>query len=325
MPVYANIAGAQKEVNDWYSNIDGVSKKFNSFLGNVDGTAVELLAISTYWKLPSSGNGTLSSNTRTRMVSDSVTVSSDGTFTLLNATSISGIPAQGKFFVSISTSSNSSATTGSTLYYATNSSGAYRAFNIRGGIILSSSSFPSEVRSKSSDVFYELNGSQHNLYISKDLIPSLYRWTQYNANVSYTYKNEYTWSSGSKNYSHPFDDIYYLPEDELDFRYTSDGSQFDCYGWDLRFGNWQFITGYWVTDEGTQYVSRLYKVTSMNGDPPTHSYPFTYDRIVERVVDTTNYSKGTSTGRYAYSTISSAYPAGGYYSGYWYDNRTTIT
>ena len=322
MPIYANIAGARKEVNDWYCNINGVSKKFNSFLGNVNGTAVELLPTLIYWKLPSSGDGTLSSNTRKRMVSDSVTVSSDGTFTLLNATSISGIPAQGKFFVSISTSSNRSATTGSSLYYATNSSGAYCRFNIREGVILSSSSFPSEVKSSSSDVFYELNGSQHNLYISKNLIPSLYRWTQYNANVSYTYKDAYSDSSGSINYYNIWDRMYYLYEGG--FRYTSDGSKFNCYDIDLRW-SWQNMVGRWVADEDTQYVSRLYRVTSMNGDSPNHSYPFTYDRIVDRVVDTTNYSKGTSTGRYAYSTISSAYPTSGYYSGYWYDNRTTIT
>jgi len=323
MPVYANIAGAQKEVNNWYSNIGGVSKKLNSFLGNINGAAVELLAASIYWKFPSSGNGTLSSNTRTRMVSDSVTVSSDGTFTLISATSISGRPAQGKFFVSISTSSDSSATTGSTLYYATNSSGAYRAFNIRSGIILSSSSFPSEERSNSPDVFYELNGSNHNLYISKNLIPSLYRWTQYNANVSYTYKDVYTNSSGSRNYYSQWDDICYL-EDGW-FRYTSDGSKFNCYVWDFRYDGWQPMVGKWVTDEDTRYVSRLYRVTSINGNPDTHYYPFTYNRIVDRVLDTTNYSKGTSTGSYAYSTNSSAYPTNGYYSGYWYDNRTTIT
>lgn len=325
MPIYTNIAGAQKEVNDWYSNIDGVSKKFNSFLGNIDGTSVELLVPSKpFWRLSSSGDGTLASNTRTRMVSDSATVSSDGTFTLINATSISGRPAQGKFFVSISTSSNSSATTGSTLYYATNSSGAYRSFNIRSGIILSSSSFPSEVKNNRSDVFYELNGSQHNLYISKDLIPSLYRWTQYNANVSYTYKDVYTWSSGSRNYYSEWDDMYYLNEGE--FRYTSDGSKFDCHIWDLRW-NWPYMEGKWVADEEERYVSKLYRVTTINNEPypNNHYYPFTYDRIVERVVDTTNYSKGTSTGRYAYSARSSAYPTSGYYSGYWYDNRTTIT
>lgn len=323
MPIYANIAGAQKEVNDWYCNINGVSKKFNSFLGNINGAAVELLVPSKpYWKLPSSGNGTLSSNTKTRMVSDSVTVSSDGTFTLISATSISGIPAQGKFFVSISTSSNSSATTGSTLYYATNSSGAYRSFNIRGGVILSSSSFPSEVKSSRSDVFYELKGSNHNLYISKDLIPSLYRWTQYNANVSYTYKDVYTYSSGSINYYNEEEDMYYLFEG--DFIYTSDGSMYDCYLIDLRW-NWQYMVGRWVAGEGTRYVSRLYRVTSINNEIGSYYYPFTYDRIVDRKVDTTNYSKGTSTGKYAYSTISSAYPTNGYYSGYWYGNRTTIT
>lgn len=322
MPVYANIAGTQKEVNDWYCNINGVSKKLNSFLGNINGAAVELLAISTYWKFPSSGNGTLSSNTRTRMVSDSVTVSSDGTFALINATSISGRPAQGKFFVSISTSSDSSVTTGSTLYYATNSSGAYRAFNIRNGIILSSSSFPSETRGSSSGVFYELNGSQHNLYISKDLIPSLYRWTQYNANVSYTYKDEYTWSSGSRNYYSEWDEMYYLFDGE--FRYTSDGSKFDCYLADLRW-DWQNMVGRWVADEETRYVDTLYRVASINNEIGSNYYPFTYDRIVKRRIDTTNYSRGTSTGRYAYSTRSSAYPTSGYSSGYWYDNRTTIT
>lgn len=325
MPIYANIAGAQKEVNDWYSNIDGVSKKFNSFLGNVDGTSVELLIPPRpYWRLSSSGNGTLSSNTRTRMVSDSVTVSSDGTFTLINATSISGIPAQGKFFVSISTSSNSSATTGSTLYYATNGSGAYRSFNIRGGVILSSSSFPSAVKNNRSDVFYELNGSQHNLYISKDLIPSLYRWTQYNVNVSYTYKDEYTWSSGSINYYSEWDIMYYL--DEGEFRYTSDGSKFNCYSEDMRW-NWQNMVDKWVAGEEERYVSKLYRVESINNEPypNNHYYPFTYDRIVERVVDTTNYSKGTSTGRYAYSTISSAYPTDGRSGSYWYSDRITIT
>ena len=325
MPVYVNIAGAQKEANDWYSNIDGVSKKFNSFLGNIDGTSVELLIPPRpYWRLPSSGSGTLASNTRTRMVSDSVTVSSDGTFTLLNATSISGRPAQGKFFVSISTSSNSSATTGSTLYYATNSSGAYRAFNIRGGVILSSSSFPSAVKNNRSDVFYELNGSQHNLYISKELIPSLYRWTQYNANASHIYKDVYSYSSGSINYYSDIDVMYYLPEGE--FRYTSDGSEFNCYWEDMRW-NWQNMVGKWVAGEEERYVSKLYRVTTINQEPypNNHYYPFTYDRIVERLLDTIEYSKGTSTGRYAYSTISSAYPTSGERLGYWYDNRTTIT
>jgi len=116
--------------------------------------------------------------------------------------------------------------------------------------------------------------------------------------------------------------MYYLNEGE--FRYTSDGSQFYCYHIDLRW-NWQYMVGRWVAGEEEQYVDRLYRVTSLDHDPTTHYYPFTYDRIVERRIDTTNYSKGTSTGRYAYSTISSAYPTSGYYSGYWYDNRTTIT
>lgn len=309
MPVYANIAGAQKEVNDWYSNIGGVSKKLNSFLSNINGTSVELLVPSRpFWRLSSSGNGTLASNTRKRMVSDSVTVSSDGTFTLISATSISGIPAQGKFFVSISTSSNSSATTGSTLYYATNGSGAYRNFNIRGGVILSSSSFPSAVKSSSSDVFYELNGSQHNLYISKDLIPSLYRWTQYNVTTSYT--DKFTAESSSENIP---ESEYYHNSTKL--RYSSDGSKYY-----FNYFSWQISPGDYLPKNGNlEYDTQARRVETIVDNPFRRVI---FDGYYTR---TSTESRGSATGRYGFSTLSNAFPSNGKQSGYWYDNRTTIT
>jgi len=86
--------------------------------------------------------------------------------------------------------------------------------------------------------------------------------------------------------------------------------------------------GYYVPGDVTSnthdfayYISDYSLESGLGG---SYLYELTYSHFYSVKANNT-YGKGESTGKYAYSTSSSAYPTSGYYSGYWYDNRTTIT
>ena len=306
MPIYANIAGAQREVKDWYCNINGASKKFNSFLGNINGAAVELLVKERrYYSFDYESSGILPTNTRKRMVADEITISSDGTITLLNPTSISGRPAANKFFVSISTSSNSSATTGTTVYYSTNSSGSYRAFNPGENVFIISSAsgvVSTTIFEDMPDVFV----SGTTLYVLKDLLPKWYRYKQ--ANVTYQQSKLTTTSEfevadmesgrAGTDYTVEFNNSF-------GYYYTVTGDS------SVEVGKW------FVQTHLSQYPTTVYRISRLHmGMVYTDAYR---DVTTKKSTDTGKYGVCLTTRRFGTGST------GGFFNGFWYYSPTVIT
>lgn len=310
MPLYANVGGAQKQPSALYANIGGAQKQSSSLLGNVGGASKELLELPrNYWVVPYSATGTMATNTRKRMVANSVTVASDGTFTLVSATSISGRPAAGTYYVSIGTAANSSATTGTVVYYAVNSSGSYYGFNATNWE--ASTSDPSASSSAYGDV--DAICVSATLYVNKAKISSYYRWTQYN----YQYIPVETVRSGSLS-------IY---RGHIQSMYNASLV--------ISGGNFQFTTNCMVDELISQpvgtyfavYFSALESINAyrFNGNyavSEQHGADFMdvyYDRYYE-----VGYSH-TATGKYKFAISSSAYPTNGISGSYWYSSRTTVS
>lgn len=310
MPLYANIGGAQKQPSALYANIGGAQKQSSSLLGNVGGASKELLALpQNFWVVPYSAYGTMATNTRTRMVANSVTVASDGTFTLVSATSISGRPAAGKYYVSVSTAANSSATTGTVVYYAVNASGLYYGFNATNWE--ASTSDPSASSSAYGDVDALRVGD--TLYVNKTKISSYYRWVQ--SDVSYSQTSVVGDNS----------EVFFVASTFLRvvISYTYSGGRYILNGSVKVTQDGTAYAGYWgaLVNNGNidQLSDTIYKVSSVSNMSQTNARLYYSER------KGVSPSKGEATGKYKFAKSSSAYPTNGVSVGYWYSSRTTVS
>ncbi len=325
MPVYANIGGVQKELTKIYANVGGAQKQLNSLLANIGGVQRELLVTANaYWDYDRSGTGTLSAGGMSRrMAADKVSVDSTGNFTLINPAQITGQVPAGKYYVSTNTTGTNSTTAGLTIYYATNGSGAYDRFNMRTGVILNTANFPAVMVNSDDSVVHDTA----KFYVSKNDVPLLYRWTQYNATAKHTYGDECYYENNSIFFGSAWGspNVYLFPNNTV--QYTADGQNYlltlslDAETFFDNFSNyqyWRFAT--------VSIASYIYDAQSITRDPLNcHDYTVNSGYVCRRVVTSTDYTKGTATGRYAFSPNSAAYPTDGYSSSFWYANRTTVT
>lgn len=232
------------------------------------------------------------------MVADAVTVNSSGTFTLLNPTQITGRPPANKYFLSVSTTTNSSATSGTYLYYSLNDSGSCQGINLTYGVVLASETINKEAKASSSDVYYQ----NSYFYICVDNITSFYRWTLY----SLTYDEVFTTESGSRSDTNPK----YAPnESSIRIIYESDlGYYYSGLTKGIPTAGQWFVTG------SARNVGKLYRFTSASGSN------LNYDRC-RRL----NQTKSAATGQYIYALTSDEFPVDGRRGGFWYSDRTTIS
>lgn len=262
------------------------------------------------------GNVKLSSS-RYKMAAKGYTISDSGTVTLTDPTKTTAANlAVGDYLVNVSTS-NSTATTGDTLYKVTGVSGSYNytitytaytpALNARG------TDTGQRVESNTADD-YPSDGVQGDYYyVMVKGYGTVYMWDVFTIITTYGYK-EKTSRGGTVNVSGST--IYY-------------SSAYTFYPWDRSSaytltnpgaGDYNDTANYWMVDSTSG--STMYKGRSSFG-PSEVKAVTTY--TTARDTSLVRYSKGSATGETVESVSAAAYPQDGVQGDYWYTYNSSYT
>lgn len=263
------------------------------------------------------------SSSRYKMAAKGYTISDSGTVTLTDPTKTTAANlAVGDYLVNVSTS-NSTATTGDTLYKVTGVSGSYNytisytaytpALNARG------TDTGQRVESNTADD-YPVDGVQGDYYyVMVKGYGTVYIWDVFNLTTTYGYK-ERTTSGYSVS-------MYTNSEIEVASTYT-----FDTTTGYYTLTNPSTTTSpsdvsgkYWMSDSSGKSQEMYYGWTEWDWTPGSTGTITTTQYSSSRDHSNVIYTKGSATGEQVQSVSQTAYPSDGVQGDYWYTYNSSYT
>lgn len=305
MPIYVNIGGAKKELNDIYCNIGGAQKSLSNMYANIGGSSKEIFGGASYYKF--SGKSTTrtitSSTTRYYAASSFSVTDANKCFVLTNASTYTRVDLAGKY-----TMLSSSASSGYTIYYVTAVNG--KQITVK---YIADGDVPSSVNATASAEGY--NADDGYWYISKDNA-TLYSWDVNGVTTTYTEGEPYSTTVNPINYVNSW------------LHYASSYSFSSSSGYALN--NASSLNSSDTTEVANTMVGSYfnYSDSSLTTVYYGNSVSLSGDSLTVNATEypaNASYSKDASQSYSdVYSFYSGEYPTNGKDYSYWYSNRTAV-
>lgn len=305
MPLYVNIGGAKKELNDIYCNIGGAQKSLSNMYANVGGSSKEIFGGASYYKFSGkSGTKIINSSFLTYYAASSFSVTDAAKcFVLTNAKSYTRDKLAGKY-----TSFSLHESSGSTIYYVTAVSGSSLTVKY-----IANGDAPSSVNATASAEGY--NADDGYWYISKENA-TLYSWDKNGVVTTYTENEPYSTTVDPSIYVGGW--LYYSSS------YTFDPAS------GYRLNNASTLNSSDTTEIANTMVGNYFSTNESSLSSMYYGENVILSDNSVRV-NATEYNTSQSYSKDAsqsysdvYSFYSGEYPTNGMQSSYWYSNRTAV-